>query len=88
MPSGINQLLPVRAVSDITYWKLNETQIYISFHIDAYSHKITIYHIQQTLHAIESIQALKMALSDLKHESRIRPIHLAIEESNITAMAM
>jgi len=35
-PMAINQLL----VSDITYWKLNEIHVYISFVTDAYSHKI------------------------------------------------
>lgn len=70
-PMAINQLL----VSDITYWKLNETHVYISFVTDAYSHKIVGYHMAQTLDAVESIQALKMALSDFKLENGIQPIH-------------
>lgn len=56
-------------VSDITYWKINGTHVYISFITDAYSHKIVGYHIAETLEAIESIQALKMALSGLKKDT-------------------
>ena len=60
VPTGVNQLW----VSDITYWKINTGEhLYISFITDAYSHKIVGYHVAETLEAIESIQALKMALS-------------------------
>jgi len=55
-------------VSDITYWKINGVYVYISFITDAYSHKIVGYHLAETLEAIESIQALKMALSGLKKD--------------------
>jgi putative transposase len=71
VPSSINQLW----VSDITYWKLKEKHVYISFITDAYSHKIIGYHVAETLETIESIQALKMALSGLKPESHFLPIH-------------
>lgn len=59
IPSGPNQLW----VSDITYWKINGGHVYISFITDAYSHKIVGFHVAQTLEAVESVQALKMALS-------------------------
>jgi len=62
-PTAPNQLW----VSDITYWKINENKhLYISFITDAFSHKIVGYHIAETLEAVESIKALKMALKQLK----------------------
>jgi len=68
IPTAINQLW----VSDITYWKIGEKYVYISFITDVYSHKIVGYHVAQTLETIESIQALKMALKSLE----IRPKQL------------
>jgi len=65
MPSSPNQLW----VSDITYWKINGIYVYISFITDAHSHKIVGYHLAETLEAVESIQALKMALSGLKKDT-------------------
>ena len=59
IPTGPNQLW----VSDITYWKINGGHVYISFITDAYSHKIVGFHLAETLEAVESVQALKMALS-------------------------
>lgn len=60
VPTSPNQLW----VSDITYWKINKDKhLYISFITDAYSHKIVGYHVAETLEAIESVKALKMALS-------------------------
>lgn len=53
-------------VSDITYWKLKDRYVYISFITDAYSHKIVGYQLAETLEAIESIKALQMALSACK----------------------
>lgn len=61
IPSAPNQLW----VSDITYWKINQKHVYISFITDAYSHKIVGYHVAKTLESIETKQALKMALSGL-----------------------
>ena len=61
--TGSNQLW----VSDITYWKIATGHLYISFITDAYSHKIVGYHLGETLEAVESIQALEMALKSLKH---------------------
>ena len=59
IPTAPNQLW----VSDITYWKINNGHVYISFITDAYSHKVVGYHVAPTLETIESIRALKMALS-------------------------
>jgi transposase InsO family protein len=60
-PTGPNQLW----VSDITYWKIQVGHVYISFITDAFSHKIVGFHLAETLEAVESVQALKMALSGL-----------------------
>jgi putative transposase len=49
--------------------------LYISFITDAYSHKIVGYNVASTLATIESIQALKMALSALGAESHFQLIH-------------
>lgn len=63
-------------VSDITYWKIEEGHLYISFVTDAYSRKIVGYHVADNLESIETIKALKMAidnnsnsLDDLIHHS-------------------
>jgi putative transposase len=64
VPTAPNQLW----VSDITYWKIATGYVYISFITDAYSHKIVGYHVADTLEAVESIQALKMALDSLKEK--------------------
>ena len=72
IPTGPNQLW----VSDITYWKINTGEhLYISFITDAYSHRIVGYHVAETLEAIESIQALQMALSGLRPESHLQLTH-------------
>ena len=71
VPTSINQLW----VSDITYWKIRaDKYMYISFITDAYSHKIVGYHVADTLEAIESIQALKMALSAFKEAENHFPL--------------
>jgi transposase InsO family protein len=62
IPSAINQLW----VSDITYWKISSGEhLYISLITDAYSRKIVGYHVAETMEAIQSIQALQMALAAL-----------------------
>jgi putative transposase len=61
VPTGPNQLW----VSDITLWKTIGGHVFISFITDAYSHKVVGYNVAQTMEAIESVQALKMALSGL-----------------------
>lgn len=71
VPIAINQLW----VSDITYWKLKEDHVYISFITDAYSHKIVGYQVAETMEAIESIHALQMALSALNAESHLQLTH-------------
>jgi transposase InsO family protein len=72
IPTAPNQLW----VSDITYWKINTGEhLYISFITDVYSHKIVGYQVAQTLEAIESINALQMALSALRAESHLNLIH-------------
>ena len=59
---NINQLW----VSDITYWKINtNTHLYISLITDAYSRKIVGYNVAETMEAVQSIQALQMALASL-----------------------
>lgn len=70
-PTSPNQLW----VSDITYWKINGSHVYISFITDAYSHKIVGYHVADTLESVETIKALRMALSDLRSESHSQLIH-------------
>lgn len=70
-PTAINQLW----VSDITYWKLKQGHLYISFITDVYSHKIVGYHVGETMETIESIHALEMALSKLKSEDHLNLIH-------------
>lgn len=71
VPTAINQLW----VSDITYWRLREKHVYISFVTDVYSHKIVGYQVAETMDAIESIQALQMALSGLGPESHLNLTH-------------
>jgi putative transposase len=56
-------------VSDITYWKIKTGHVYISFITDAFSHKIVGYQVAETLEAVESLQALKMALQTRDGES-------------------
>jgi transposase InsO family protein len=72
-PTAPNQLW----VSDITYWKINGSYVYISFITDAFSHKIIGFHVAETLESIETIQALKMALSSLIEtlETELKLIH-------------
>lgn len=72
VPTEPNQLW----VSDITYWKIKTGEhLYISFITDAYSRKIVGYQVAETMEAIESIQALQMALSALGAESHLHLIH-------------
>jgi putative transposase len=73
IPTVPNQLW----VSDITYWKIKQGHVYISFITDAYSHKIVGYHVAESLESIESLQALKMALTGLicEPESHFQLVH-------------
>ena len=52
-------------VSDITYWEVGPRFVYISLITDAFSHKIVGYHIADTLAAVETVEALRMALQHL-----------------------
>lgn len=61
-PKTINELW----VADITYWKVNNEYLYISFLTDAYSHKIVGYHVAETLEALGPLEALKMAILKVK----------------------
>lgn len=66
-PTGINQLW----VSDITYWRITSgNHLYISLVTDAFSRKIVGYNVAETLEAVESVQALQMALSAFKGADR------------------
>lgn len=61
-PRSINQLW----VSDITYWKIATGEhLYISLITDAWSRKIVGYQVAETMEAVQSIQALQMALAAL-----------------------
>lgn len=60
-PLGANYLW----VSDITYWKTKNGHYYISFITDAYSRKIVGYQVADTMEAVESVIALKMAVKTL-----------------------
>jgi putative transposase len=62
IPTAPNQLW----VSDITYWKISTGFVYISFITDAYSRKVVGHHVAQTMEALETIEALKIAISGLK----------------------
>lgn len=68
-PNLIKDLHPVASnqlwVSDITYWKYKQGYLYLSLITDAYSHKIVGYHLAQSLEAVETVKALKMALKEL-----------------------
>jgi len=61
-PTAINQLW----VSDITYWKLKQGHLYISFITDVYSHKIIGYHVGKTMETNKSIHAFEMDSFKLK----------------------
>lgn len=52
-------------VSDITYWKVAGSYVYISFITDAYSRKIVGYQLADNLESIETLKALQMALKTL-----------------------
>lgn len=63
IPTEPNQLW----VSDITYWKIATGFVYISFITDAYSRKIVGSHVAQTMEAVETMEALKIAISGLRN---------------------
>lgn len=59
IPEGPSQLW----VADITYVEAKDSFLYLSLITDAYSHKVMGYHIADTLEAVHTTQALKMALA-------------------------
>lgn len=65
----IKDFVPIKPnqlwVSDITYWKIETGFVYISFITDAYSRKIVGYHLGSSLQTSETIQALRVAISNL-----------------------
>lgn len=69
-PNLIRGFVPTKAnqlwVSDITYWRIETGFLYISLITDAFSHKIVGYHVAETLAAVATLQALIMAVKDLK----------------------
>ena len=69
-PNLIRNFIPIQPnqlwVSDITYWKIATGFVYISFITDAYSRKIIGSHVAQTMEAVETLEALKMAISGLR----------------------
>jgi putative transposase len=78
-PNLIGQLEVVRTnqlwVSDIPYWKIKDTYVYISLITDAYSHKVVGYHLAETLESIQTQQALdhlpqKLTQSLIHHSDR------------------
>jgi len=71
VPTIPNQLW----VSDITYFKVNKIDTYISLITDAYSHKIIGENIAKTLEAVESEKALKKAISKTKN---IKTSHISL----------
>ena len=80
-PNLIRNYVPVKAnhlwVSDITYWKTEQGYLYISLITDAFSHKIVGHQLAETLEAIASVKALKMALKEI-----IKPIEGLIHHSD------
>ncbi len=65
-PNLIVDMVPCRAnelwVADITYFKVGQKHVYISFITDAYSKKIVGYNVANTLETVSSVQALEMAI--------------------------
>ena|ERR1044072_3206756 len=78
-PNLIREYQPVAPnklwVSDITYLKTNAGFLYISFITDVFSHKIVGYHVAPTLDAIETLEALKMALASIDQSIPVDLIH-------------
>jgi len=67
IPTAPNQLW----VSDLTYLQMSNGYVYLSFITDAYSHKIVGYHVAETLEAVETLEALKMALGHLSRPHQL-----------------
>ena len=63
VPNKVNEVW----VSDITYYRTKKGFVYISFITDAYSRKIVGYHAADTLDAVHTLSALRMALKENQH---------------------
>lgn len=78
-PNLIRQLDVTRTnqlwVSDITYWKVAGTYLYLSLITDAYSHKIVGYYLSKTLESVGTMKALQMALKNLPDQLTEPLIH-------------
>lgn len=78
-PNLIRQLQVERIqelwVSDITYWKVAGSYLYLSLITDAYSHKVIGWHLARSLESLETQQALRMALEHLPPELQATLIH-------------
>lgn len=72
-PNLIKEVIPMRPnhiwVSDITYWKSQENNFYISFITDAYSKMIVGANVAETMEALESVKALQMALKGISRDT-------------------
>jgi putative transposase len=72
-PNQIKGFVPRRPnqlwVSDITYWKIHGSFLYISFITDAYSRKIVGYNLAENLLSVQTVNALKMALTTVEDAS-------------------
>lgn len=60
IPQKSNQLW----VSDITYWKVGSSFLYLSLVTDTFSHKVVGYQLSKTLEAKATVIALKMAIQN------------------------
>jgi putative transposase len=67
VPTAANQLW----VSDITYWKTEYGLLYISLITDVYSHKVVGYNLAETMEAVESVNALKMAFLENQNSQNL-----------------
>jgi transposase InsO family protein len=67
-PNLIRDVVPSRPnevwVSDITYYRIATGFLYISFVTDAYSKKIVGYHVADTMEAVHTASALRMAIDE------------------------
>ena len=67
-PNCIREIVPTKVneiwVSDITYYRIRNNFVYISFITDAYSKKIVGYHAADTLETVHTLSALKMAIKE------------------------
>jgi putative transposase len=67
-PNLVRDVIPSRPnevwVSDITYYRTAKGFLYISFVTDAYSKKVVGYHVADTMEAVHTVAALRMAIGE------------------------